>query len=564
MQFDIRTLTLLLGLTLALQFVVLTIQYLLNRSRPGLGWWLCATACGALGFAVNILRDHPVLGPFCILAGNVFFIGGYCSILFGTRRFFGRPAGLGPMLAFWAFLVFVAAFFIWADECLDCRWVNASLGVGLLSLITARDFLRFRNTDHQVAATFLAATFVLNAAFFVARGLQPIFGPAIGDFFTPSGMQVATYLVTLISTSLWTYGFIILLNQRLLAENREAIRNMELIFNTSPDAVAITRLRDSIFVRVNDGFTAIIGTGRENVIGRSTVDMGVYADPADRERIIAALHASGRCDNLEALFVRPDGTRVMGMVSAKIIDLGGEPHVLSVIRDITERKRAESLREEIERILHHDLRSPAAATVTLARFFAENPTLDGKDRELARQLELSGQHILDTLNQNLALFRIESGQYQCAPTELDAAAVLRDMVDRLLLLPEHAGKRVDILTDGDSATAAAHACRGDAALLRLALQNLLLNALEASPPGGRVVATLERAHGCRVTIRNQGAVPAAIRDRFFEKYVTMGKTKGTGIGTHAARTMIEAQGGRIAMRALDDEDATEIVIDLPA
>lgn len=66
-----------------------------------------------------------------------------------------------------------------------------------------------------------------------------------------------------------------------------------------------------------------------------------------------------------------------------------------------------------------------------------------------------------------------------------------------------------------------------------------------------------------MTIRNRGAVPAAIRERFFEKYVTMGKIKGTGIGTHSARVMIQAQGGRIAMRALDDEDATEIVIDLP-
>jgi PAS domain S-box-containing protein len=564
MQIDIRTLTLLLGLALALQTVSLTIQYLLNRSRPGLGWWLCATGLGALGFAVNTLRDHPGLGTACILAGNAFFIGGHCAALIGTRRFFGRPAGLRTVLAVWAILVLVAAAFIWMDDCLTCRWVNASLGVALLALAVTRDFLRFGTANHRGAAIFLAATFGLHAAFFALRGIQPLFGPDINDFFTPSGMQVATYMVTLVSTTLWTYGFIIMINQRLLSENREAVRNMELIFNTSPDAVSITRLRDSVFVRVNDGFTAMTGVGREDVLGRSTQELGMFDDPSARERIITVLRTAGRCDNEEAVFVRPDGTRIVGMVSSKVIDLDGEPHVLSVVRDITERKRAEDLRVEIERIMQHDLRSPAASAVSLARYFAESPALGELERTMARRLELSGQHILDTLNLNLTLHRIETGQYRSAQSGLDAASILRDIADRLLFLPEHAGKAIDILIDGRTDSLAPCPCTGDETLLRLALQNILLNALEASPPGGRVVAALECRDRCRTTIRNQGAVPPAIRTRFFDKYVTMGKIRGTGIGTYSARVMIESQGGAIVLRALDEEDATEIVIDLPS
>ncbi len=563
MPIDIRTLTLLLGLALALQTVSLTIQYFLDRSRPGLGWWLCAAGLGALGFAVNILRDHAVLGPVYILAGNAFFFGGHCAILIGTRRFFGRPVGPGPILAVWAFLVLMAAVFIWVDDCLTCRWVNASLGVALLALAAARDFLRFRTAENRAAAIFLAATFGFHAAFFAVRGLQPLVGPGIGDFFTPSVMQIATYLITLVSTTLWTYGFIIMVNQRLLAENRDAVRNMELIFNTSPDAVAITRLRDSVFVRVNDGFTVMTGAGRADVLGRSTQELGVFEDPAVRERILAVLRTAGRYDNEEAVFVRPDGTRIMGMVSAKVIDLDGEPHVLSVVRDITERKRAENLRLEIERIMQHDLRAPAASAVTLAQHFAESPALGKEERAMARRLELSGRHLLDTLSLNLTLHRIETGQYLSSRNGLDAAAILRDIADRLLFLPDHAGKGVDILSAGRPDRPSPCICMGDETLLRLALQNVLLNALEASPSGGRVVVTLECPGACRLTIRNQGAVPPAIRSRFFDKYVTMGKIKGTGIGTYSARVMIEAQGGAIALRALDEEDATEIVIDLP-
>ena len=75
---------------------------------------------------------------------------------------------------------------------------------------------------------------------------------------------------------------------------------------------------------------------------------------------------------------------------------------------------------------------------------------------------------------------------------------------------------------------------------------------------------LETGDGQVVThIHNEGAVPMPVREHFFEKYVTHGKTHGTGIGTYSARLMAETQGGRIAMET-SDESGTRLSVTLPA
>ncbi|MDP3426434.1 MAG: ATP-binding protein, partial [Humidesulfovibrio sp.] len=106
-------------------------------------------------------------------------------------------------------------------------------------------------------------------------------------------------------------------------------------------------------------------------------------------------------------------------------------------------------------------------------------------------------------------------------------------------------------------------CLGVPGLLPMAFQNLLLNAFEASPPGETVRVELSADAVCRVAIRNAGVVPPEIRDRFFDKYVTLGKVKGTGLGTYSARMMVQAQGGGISMDTSDARNETVLAVTLP-
>jgi two-component system, cell cycle sensor histidine kinase and response regulator CckA len=112
-------------------------------------------------------------------------------------------------------------------------------------------------------------------------------------------------------------------------------------FHASPDSININRLRDGLYVDVNPGFEALTGYRREDVLGRSSLDIDIWAHPEDRQRLVDALRRDGFVDGFEAFFRLRTGAARLGAMSARVITLGGEPHILSVTRDVHDRKQAE-------------------------------------------------------------------------------------------------------------------------------------------------------------------------------------------------------------------------------
>ncbi|NVO06273.1 MAG: EAL domain-containing protein [Rhodoferax sp.] len=126
--------------------------------------------------------------------------------------------------------------------------------------------------------------------------------------------------------------------QRSLRESEERYRNA---FLTSPDSINITRLADGLFREVNDGFVKLMGWSREEVLGRTAPELNLWAHPQDRQRLVEALQRDGFCNNLEAEFVARDGRVLTCLMSAHTMELQGELCILSVTRDISERKAAD-------------------------------------------------------------------------------------------------------------------------------------------------------------------------------------------------------------------------------
>jgi len=122
-------------------------------------------------------------------------------------------------------------------------------------------------------------------------------------------------------------------------------------FHLNPDAINITRLDDGIFVSINQGFTQTLGYTEEEVIGRTSIEFNIWDNPEDWERMVQCLKKSGVVPEIEARFRTKDGNIRDGLMSAAIIDIEGVPHVLSITRDITERKQAE---ETINRLAYFD------------------------------------------------------------------------------------------------------------------------------------------------------------------------------------------------------------------
>ena len=132
--------------------------------------------------------------------------------------------------------------------------------------------------------------------------------------------------------------------QAALLQSEERYRTA---FRTSPDAININRLSDGLYLDVNDGFLDLTGFTRDEVIGKTSQELNIWRNAQDRQRLIEALQRDGFCSNLEVDFVLKDGSVKTALMSAQVLTLEGVPTILSITRDISERKRSEQLIEDL-------------------------------------------------------------------------------------------------------------------------------------------------------------------------------------------------------------------------
>jgi len=130
-------------------------------------------------------------------------------------------------------------------------------------------------------------------------------------------------------------------------ELRKSEERFRMIFTNSPDAISISRLEDGMFVDVNEGFAQISGYLREEIIGRTSLEIKLWADPKDRERLVEGLRKSSHVNNLETKLRRKDGSIFTALISARTIILNNVPHLLAVIRDIDELKKIQAEKEKL-------------------------------------------------------------------------------------------------------------------------------------------------------------------------------------------------------------------------
>jgi len=149
----------------------------------------------------------------------------------------------------------------------------------------------------------------------------------------------------------------------------EALRASEekfrLAFQTSPDAINLNRVHDGMYLDSNEGFFKITGYSREDVVGKTSLELSIWDDPGDRERLVAALEREGFVENMEARFRGKDGRILIGLMSARVLRIDHEDVLLSITRDITERKQAEmALQESEERFSKFFRASPVGTSIS--------------------------------------------------------------------------------------------------------------------------------------------------------------------------------------------------------
>jgi diguanylate cyclase (GGDEF)-like protein/PAS domain S-box-containing protein len=125
----------------------------------------------------------------------------------------------------------------------------------------------------------------------------------------------------------------------------------EKIFQASPDAIVISRLSDGRYLEVNQRWLELFGYGRGEILGHTSLELGIWADPAERPRFVEQVAAHGALQGFETRFRKKSGTIIDAIVSADVIDIDGEAHLIVPIMDVTDRKHAE---ERIQQLATRD------------------------------------------------------------------------------------------------------------------------------------------------------------------------------------------------------------------
>jgi len=342
MFIDIPTLVLLQSINSFLQVVAMFLQMSVNRQRAGLTWWAWGSLSLALGFVFNLLRGNPLISQMAVVANNAFYITAMVLFYTGVMRFYGRRENRLALTMLAVAVTLIAAYFTYMDDNLAVRRVNISLPVAWVSWMIAYRMLRYSPLALRASTHMLTGVFGVFGAFFALRGISPFFVIPEESLFAATLTTTSSYVVLLIATTLWTYGFVVLVNQRANQAVLTSEERYRILFMDSPDAYLM--LRDGVFVDCNRAALKMLGCERQRVVGKSPAQLSPEFQPDGQLSAAAAeLKMSsafqGGSTTFEWLHRRCDGTDLNVEISLALLDLQSQPTLFITWRDISERIR---------------------------------------------------------------------------------------------------------------------------------------------------------------------------------------------------------------------------------
>ncbi len=160
----------------------------------------------------------------------------------------------------------------------------------------------------------------------------------------------------------------------------EALRESEdkfaKAFHSGPNLMAITRLTDGHIVDANNSYSNTTGYSREELVGSGTTELNLWLESEMRDSFVKAIQAQGRVYNFEALIRTKSGETRLVLLSGEMVNLSGEPHLITIASDITERKQAEEALKKSEteyRSTVNNLRSGVVVHAADTTILLSNP-----------------------------------------------------------------------------------------------------------------------------------------------------------------------------------------------
>lgn len=346
-------------------------------------------------------------------------------------------------------------------------------------------------------------------------------------------------------------------------------QKFSMAFSANPAAIALTRVEDGLFVEVNETWVELSGYTREESIGHSGRAMHIWPTPERAAEFTQSLRDRGTVRGWEQSFNKKNGEIYIAQLSAQLLRVGGEDHVLSTLVDITASKHAEqeirnlnaSLErrvmertEKLERINHdlddfayiasHDLKEPLRGLHNYASFLQEDyaEKLDDEGKRYLERMQRLVERLSALIDGLLSYSRLGSTDLPQEPVALDQ--VLDEVLEDLRVFLKE--KNVTLVRESTLPTVVCNAM-----WVREVFQNLITNAakyndkddkrIEIGTRGGANPVLCVRDNGIGIAPQHEDTI-----FRIFKRLHEQNKFGGgTGAGLTIVKKIIERHGGRI-------------------
>ena len=351
---------------------------------------------------------------------------------------------------------------------------------------------------------------------------------------------------------------------RVLRESEEKYRMLVL---TSPDAVAVTDLKGTI-TDVSDRTLGLLGfSGAEELLGKNSLDL---IAPEDREKariLIQRTMNETVIRNAEYVLLRKDGTLIPTELNATIIKDGeGKPKAFIVsMRDTSERRRLEQMREQFLSHVTHELRTPLGPLKVHVEY-----ALAGKLGPLSEKLKSSLQvmkmdtdRLMELTDQLLDVRRFQSGNFQLNLQPLDLREIINQSIKEAQVAIDVKKQHLHVeVPDGSLPF------NGDAIRLSQVMTNLLSNASKFTPENGRITLKLEDiTEAFKVAVSDTGiGIRKDDLSTVFWPFAAIQKPtwmKGAGLGLSIAKGIVETHGGKIWAESEGEGKGATFIFTLP-
>lgn len=566
MTIDIKTVILITGISHILQVIVFLHLYKSMKNIKGPGWWLLWSGAESVGFILILFRNVVAHTEIIIALQNPVILAGTLFIYIGIMKFLEKEINKKLVLSLLISFTLFHWFFLFGINNIAARTLIFDLCISFIGFYTASMLLKYRTPGINSTCVFNAVLFLIHGTLFAYRFIMIALGTPIIDVFDQTFFNLAQFFDALFIALLWTFGFIMLLNQKLHSEISEAKNHFEQIFHLSPDAVLITRLEDEKVIDCNESFSLISGYSKEDIVGKSTLDLNLWTNPEHRKTIFAAIKNNDNSGNFETTFLSKDNTLIHGSINAKLITLNGKPHIISVIHNITERKAAEEQisnknkeliklnleKEKFFSIIAHDLKSPFQGLIGYSEILSKEYDSLEEEEKIAfiksiEELSHSSYKLLENL---LQWTRLQTGQMAFNPEYFNVNVELHSTLS--LLKQTAQNKNIDFNYDIDNLLF----ITADKNMISTIVRNLVSNSIKFTERRGKIeLKSFTRDKMVEFIVSDTGiGMDDTIKQKLFSIDKSTGRKgtaneEGTGLGLLLCKEMVEKHGGTISVES---------------